>query len=139
MGNRRIAIGDSNISSISVESIRVENTMSADIISENGTFQIDTLSTSLQDIDKTGYTEWEWEITPLKAGNDLLKLIVRVRVKTDDGLTYKDIIVYDKTVMVKSNTKFVITRFISNYWQWLITTIIIPIIVWLFKRRKDKE
>lgn len=139
-GDRNITIYDSTIKSkVVIESIRVESIMSAQLISDSDKFQITSLSTELQNIEKLGYTEWEWKIKPLKGGQSYLKLIVKVRVKEDGQEFYKDITVFDKNVDVKSNIGFTLGNFIKQYWQWLITTIFIPLIVWWWKNRKSEK
>jgi len=139
-GDRNITIYDSTIKSkVIIESIRVESIMSAQLIADSDKFQITPLSTELQNIEKQGYTEWEWKIKPLKGGQSYLKLIVKVRVKEDGQEFYKDITVFDKNVDVKSNIGFTLGNFIKQYWQWILTTIIIPLIVWWWKNRKTEK
>lgn len=139
VGDRGIVIADTNTSSVFVETIRVEPVMSAELMAEKNAFDVDTLSTNIQNIDDYGYTEWAWNVKPLKAGENYLRLIVRVRTNTSQGYFYKDITVFDKNIKVKSNIVFSITRWISEYWQWLITSIISPLIVWWYNNRKKKK
>ena len=139
-GDRNITIYDSTIKSkVIIESIRVESIMSAQLIGDSDKFQITPLSTELQNIEENGYTEWEWRIKPLKGGKTYLKLIVKVRVKEDGQEFYKDITVFDKNVDVKSNIGFSLWSFIQKYWQWIVTTIIIPLVIWWWKNRKTEK
>ena len=139
-GDRSITIYDSTIKSkVIIESIRVESIMSAQLIGDSDKFQITSLSTELQNIEKHGYTEWGWKIKPLKGGQSYLKLIVKVRVKEDGQEFYKDITVFDKNVDVKSNIGFSLWSFIQKYWQWIVTTIIIPLVIWWWKNRKTEK
>jgi len=139
-GDRNITIYDSTVKSrVIIESIRVESIMSAQLISDSDKFQITPLSTELQNIEETGYTEWEWRIKPLKGGQTYLKLIVKVRVKEDGQEFYKDITVFDKNVDVKSNIGFSLWSFVQKYWQWMMTTIIIPLVIWWWKNRKTEK
>lgn len=133
--NNNISINDSNIDSkITINSIRVEPIMSAKLLSFDGTFEISSLSTEIQNIEKLGYTEWSWIIKPLKSGHNYLKLIINVKIINSDEIYYKDIVVFDKNIIVKSNIKYGIYNWISNCWQWLITTIFIPVIIFLYKK-----
>ena len=45
----------------------------------------------------------------------------------------------DKNVEIKSNIFFDIKNWISNYWQWLITTIIIPFVIWFYKKKNEEK
>lgn len=143
VGDRKIPIADDvNNSVVEVEDINVSPIMSANLIVSKNSFRIDTLSTEYQNISKRGYTEWAWNIIPLKGGNNLLKLNVKIRIKEDGESYYKDIVVFDKKINIKSNIKFSIITWISEYWQWLLVTILIPLIKWLYdewKKRKEKN
>lgn len=139
-GDRNIPINDINTDSkVVIESIRVEPIMSANLIAEDGKFIITTSSTEIQNIEDKGYTEWGWRITPLKSGENFLKLVVKVRIINENGDFYKDITVFDKNIEVKSNVVFSIKTWLSNYWQWLITTIIIPFIIWFYKKKSEEK
>ena len=139
-GDRNIPINDINTDSkVVIESVRVEPIMSANLISEDGKFIITPSSTEIQNIEDKGYTEWGWRITPLKSGQNFLKLVVKVRIINENGDFYKDITVFDKNIDVKSNVVFSIKTWLSNYWQWLITTIIIPFIVWFYKKKSEEK
>jgi len=139
-GDRNITINDVTVDSkVVIESIRVEPIMSANLISEDGKFIIKTLSTETQNIEDKGYTEWEWRIIPLKGGKNFLKLVVKVKIVDKNGESYKDITVFDKNVEIKSNIFFDIKNWISNYWQWLITTIIIPFVIWFYKKKNEEK
>jgi len=140
LGDREISINDVSVSSkITIESIRVESVMSAQLISEEVSFKIESKSTEFQNIEDSGYTEWGWRIKPLKGGSNFLKLLVKVRVKNESGEFYKDIIVFDKKVDIKSNALFSFKTWLSNYWQWIISTIIIPFIIWFYRKKSEEK
>jgi hypothetical protein len=139
-GDRHITIYDSTVQSkVIIESIRVESIMSATLVGDSDKFQITPLSTELQNIEKMGYTEWEWVIKPMKGGKNFLKLIVKVRLKEDGDEFFKDITVFDKSIDVSSNPRFTIWQFIQNYWQWIMSSVIIPLVIWWWKNRKDQS
>jgi len=138
IGDRGISINDTTIKSIvSIETIRVEKTMSAVLIGSD--FRIESRSTDIQNIDDLGYTEWTWLVSPNKSGLGYLKLVVKVRVESESGVSQRDIVVFDKSIEVISNTKWSFKVWLKSYWQWLISTIIIPITIWFYKKRKDKK
>lgn len=143
VGDRKIPIVDDvDNSVVSVETINVSPIMSANLIVTKNSFRIDTLSTEYQNISNKGYTEWAWNIIPLKGGNNLLKLNVKIRVKEDGESYYKDIVVFDKKIKVKSNIKFSIITWISEHWEWFFGVILIPLIKWLYdewKKRKEEN
>lgn len=137
VGDRNIPINDASVDSkITIEDIRVEKTMTADLVCDTTAFSIQSLSSKVQNIEDKGYTEWAWLVTPLKSGKGYLKLIVKVRI---DGNVQKDIVVFDKNIEVKPDRVYSVKTWFGKYWQWLISTIIIPFIIWLYKRRKKEK
>ena len=141
IGDKKIPINDVNTKSVIViESIRVSTVMSAELTSEKEDFNITSLSTELQDIEDNGYTEWEWHIMPLKSGKNPLKLLVKVRIADiDHENVYKDVVVFEREINIKANYWYSVTQFFINYWQWIVSTIVLPLLAWLYKRKKDKE
>lgn len=143
IGDRNIPIDDDNGNSIvTIEKISISPIMSANLKVVKGTFKIDTLSTEYQNISKKGYTEWAWNIIPIKSGQNLLKLNVKVRIKEDGETYYKDIVVFDQKVKIKSNIRYTVLTWFSEYWQWLFGVILIPIIKVIYdewKKRRDKK
>lgn len=139
-GDRNIPINDIKVNSkVTIESIRVESIMSAQLMFDKERFEVSPASTELQNIEDSGYTEWEWKIIPLKSGENFLKLIVKVRIKDGNNESFKDITVFDKNIDIKSNIIFSLKLWFKNYWQWLSTTVIIPFIVWWWNRRKKRK
>jgi|APSaa5957512535_1039671.scaffolds.fasta_scaffold50670_2 hypothetical protein len=134
--NNTIYEGDVDTKVI-IENIRVESLMSASLIGDEEKFYINEMSTKTQVLEDSSYTEWSWVVNPLKGGNNHLKMIITV-VINDDGYS-KDIVVFDKSIEVRSNIKFSVNTWFSSYWQWLMTTIIIPITIWIYRKRKKKR
>ncbi len=139
VGDRKIPIADEGNSVVNIEDISISPVMSATLYTTKGSFKVDTLSTEYQNISKKGYTEWVWNIVPLKGGNNLIKLSVKIRVKEDAETYFKDITVFDKKILIKSNIKFSIITWLSTYWQYLLTVILIPIIKFAYEKFKKKD
>ena len=79
-------------------------------------------------------TQWTFNVTPLKTGKSKLKVVISI-IKD----SHVKEVVYEDNVTVIADVTKTIPFFIANYWQWLITTLIIPFIIWFVKRRKKKE
>lgn len=140
LGDREIPINDvSHNSNITIENIRVERTMTTQLLSEDGTFEISKMNTDNQIIEDDGYTEWGWVVVPLKSGTSYLKMVIKIKIVSGDETHYKDIVVFDKNIQVKANISLGVKSWISLYWQWVITTIITPLIIFLYKRKKSKK
>ena len=128
------AINNPSLPSVAtIEDVKVSGEMSAELISDVESFDINTLSTSIQNIDNESYTEWEWIVTPKKSGDSPLKLIIRVKDLN------KDIVVFNKNIKIEKNVTVAVEGFFQKYWQWFITTIIIPIFIYFWNRKKKKQ
>ena len=124
--------------SVIVQNIRVSTLMTAELIDpspEKQNFVIKAINTTEQDIEEQGYTQWEWTIKPIKSGAHALKLLIKVRTTT--GL--KDIPVFDKDIYVYSKPGLVVVDFWGKYWQWIISTFLIPIFIFFWKKRSNKK
>jgi outer membrane lipopolysaccharide assembly protein LptE/RlpB len=133
IGDRNIPINDVDVDSkIRIEDIRVDRIMSAELISDGSSLLITQLSSTLQNIDRNGYTEWSWLVTTLNSGDVYLKLVIKIIIEEN---VKRDIVVFDKKIYIEPDRIWSFKTWFSKYWQWLLSTIIIPILVWLYKRR----
>jgi hypothetical protein len=107
-------------------------------------FDINALSSEEQLVKPVGFTEWSWDVTPLKSGTQELHLTVTVRILIPGQDEQKiDWRVMDKQISVDVNPPHTFKRFIECYWQWIVATIIsiiavIPIILKLSGRTRKK-
>ena len=107
-------------------------------------FDINALSSEEQVVKPVGFTEWSWDVTPLKSGRQELHLTVTVRILIPGQYEQKiDWLVMDKQISVEVNPPYTFKRFIECYWQWIVATIIsaicvIPIILKLGGRTRKK-
>jgi hypothetical protein len=79
-------------------------------------------------------TQWSWNITPIRSGKSKLKVVVSV---IRNGITKETVYVDD--VSVKADVSKSVPLFIGNYWQWLFSTLLLPIFYWLYAKRKKKK
>lgn len=141
VGDTKIPINDTTINTtITIESIRISSVMSASLTSSDEHFKITSKSSETQNIEAFGYTEWEWNVMPLTGGNNPLKLIVKVRITSEDGeKSFKDIVVFEKNILTKTNVSYSVKNLINKYWQWSLSTLIIPFFIWLYNKKKKKK
>lgn len=126
------AINNKSLPSIAtIEDVKVSGEMSAEL--RGDAFDIKSLSTEVQNIDNESYTEWEWVVTPKKSGHSPLKLVIKVKELN------KDIVVFNRDIQVQKNVTVAVEGFFDKYWQWLMTTIIIPIFLYFWNRKKKKK
>jgi hypothetical protein len=134
LGNSEDPLNSSNLPSVAtISDVKVSSEMSAELRGDSESFDIKVLSTTNQTIDDESYTEWEWVVTPKKSGNNPLKLVIKVKDIN------KDIVVFNKNIIVKKNVTVAVEGFFEKYWQWFMTTIIIPIFIYFWNKKKKKK
>ena len=79
-------------------------------------------------------TKWTWNVTPLKSGGANLKIVVSI-IKNG----HKKETVYQDNIHIKTNPGKTIPIFIGKYWQWFLSTLIIPFGIWLYNKKKEKD
>jgi hypothetical protein len=137
IGNRNIPlVGLSSSDNIILETIKVSDQMSAKLYTDKEYFVVELVNSgSTQNIEEWGYTEWVWRVTPLKSGSSYIKMIITI--------SGKDIVVYEKEIPVESNWSWSLSNWLIKWWQALtatiITPILIPFFIWLWKRKKRKS
>ncbi len=106
------------------EIIKVGTFMKARLMGDN--FDIEEISDPIQPVTCEDFTQWEWDVMPLKRGNQTIKLSVSVVIMIPDAPN--DITrcypVYERLINVKVNPFIALKFWISSYWQWIITIII---------------
>ena len=93
-------------------------------------FDINPLSSEKQVVRQEGFTEWSWDVTPLKSGRQALHLVVTVRLLIP-GQDEQEIDwpVMDKWISVEVNHTYRIMQFIVSHWKWIVVSIILPIVI----------
>lgn len=96
-------------------------------------FEISKINNDQQLIESDDYTEWIFNVKPLKFGNKKLNIVISI---VKDGS--KKEIVYTDSIYIKMNVKNEVISFWGKYWQWSFTTFIIPIFIYFWKRKNKK-
>lgn len=117
-----------------IEEIRVGTFMKVHLTGDN--FDIKTLSHEEQPVIGEGFTQWDWDVIPLKSGIQFLLLTVTVRIKIPNyDEERKDYPVFERQIRVKVNLSYSINKFIKSYWQWIIGIMISSgIIRWIARK-----
>ena len=107
---------------------------------EDNVFDVKTLSEPEQFTGGT-FSQWVWSVTPLKSGTHNLYLTVNVVVDVPGfGPQKREIPVLTQAVHVRTDMTYSTGEFWRKNWQWFSTTLLIPLGLWLWKKRsKAKE
>lgn len=122
-----------------IEGIMV-NTLMGVRLNKDDNFYINALSHEEQIVAGEGFTQWDWDVTPLESGIQSLLLTVTVRIKIPNfDEEKKDYPVFERQIKVKVNPIYSIKKFINNYWQWIIGTIISSGVIGLVVKKWRKS
>jgi len=109
-------------------------------------FVIQAITPEEQAISSFGTTKWEWDVTPMQAGEEKnLHLTITALIEVAEETIPRTIDTYNRTIMVKEVQKSWgqrVSEFIGNNWQWLWATILAPIALWAYRtyrRRKEAK
>ena len=124
---------------VKTSSIPITETMEVKVIdpspSDNKMFEIIPDNTPIQLVENNEHvTQWTFNVTPIRSGTSKLKVVISTII---NGFTKE--VVYEDEVKVKIDITKTIPFFIATYWQWLLTTLVIPVIVWFFKRKNNRN
>ena len=120
------------------ESLKVATVMKARLTGEG--FNISPLSEEAQFVSNDTFTQWAWDVTAVKAGRRKLNLQITIQVNVDTlGKVAREWPVKTKTVVVRVNPLYSIGNFVGAYWQWLATTLLIPISAWLYRLYSSRK
>jgi hypothetical protein len=102
-------------------------------------FDIKSLSDTEQLITNNGFTEWSFTVIPLQSGNLPLHVRVTAIVRAAGIEKTKDFPVKDEIIQVRVSPMAAVGSFVSKNWQWLWSTILVPIALWLWNRRRRNK
>jgi lipoprotein NlpI len=121
-----------------IESIKVGSFMRVNLKSlKEESFKIFSKSSEEQVVMDNGFTQWIFEVTPLKSGTQHLLLIATIRIRINDKYEEKfDHPAFKKEILIKSNMLYSAKLFTEQNWQYIATTFIgSGIAGWLVKKR----
>lgn len=114
--------------------IKISDEMEA-ILTGDG-FQITNVLSPRRPISKTNETEWKWDVRALKEGKLRLHLTLNAFVTIGGNPQPYPIRTFDKEYIVVVTPVDKVVSFAKNNWQWLWTTIVLPVGAWLWKRKR---
>lgn len=123
--------------SIETSEVEIFDQMEAVLVAPE--FQITKITPERQQITIDEETIWKWEIKPLKLGKQRLHLAINMIVSVGGKEQLRSVHTYEKEIEVNVSMYTRISTFIGNNWQWLWTTILIPIVPWVWSRRRKKN
>jgi len=123
-----------------VGGIKIDSQMQA-VLTGGDDFKVTPITPDTLPISNQTTTEWKWDIKALRGGNLKLYLTLNAIVEYEDGAGKRPVTIrtfnkeYTVAVPWSENAVF---KFAGNNWQWLWTTLIVPIGLWAWNRKRKK-
>jgi len=125
-----------------VEILKVSETMRVSLTGDGDAFLIQRIGHEDQAVAGKEYAQWEWRVTPLKAGDQKLTLTAEVIIKLPGRPDAEiDHTVLNKQILVRVDRWYTIKQFMANNWQWLWAVVIVPAagLLWGLRRKKIRR
>lgn len=84
-------------------------------------------------------TEWLWTLSPKSSGKFEVNLSVNAVININGRETSHHLKTFEKTIVVEITTQQIVKNWIAKNWQWVISTLIIPLLLFFFKDKVLKS
>lgn len=119
-------------STIETYSIQITPVMEARLSGEG--FKITPHSPDIQLLSYTEETRWQWTITPVKEGTQLLNLTVIAHIGMEDSILARMVFTNSWPVEIYVTSENRVKRFVTQNLTWLWGAILLPVGGWILSR-----
>ena len=119
---------------ITKDEILISKVLTAKLHAPN--FNVIALTPQEQAISNTIPTKWSWELIPTEPGEHEVMLSISAKVKVDNEGTERYIGTYNKKVTIKISHFQAFKSWWNKNWQWVLSAIGIPTVIYAWRRRK---
>ncbi|GAC1396582.1 MAG: hypothetical protein NVSMB56_11380 [Pyrinomonadaceae bacterium] len=120
------------------EKIRISNYMEASLTGTSG-LKIADASPTKQLIDMNGTTQWVWNVKATEGGKQKLLLTLNVIFESAKEEKRFSVRTFEEEIAVNVSWNDSISEFVSKNWQYLMGTLVIPLVGWFAHRRWKAE
>lgn len=94
-------------------------------------FAISALSSEDQLVRDVGFTQWDFDVIPLRSGRRMLRLVVTLRLKRENSQELCDLPALEREIVVRVAPVHAIAFFTRTHWKWFVASVAIPLVAWL--------
>lgn len=117
-----------------LQDIKTSSNMEVEMVDPDKAFNITANNSQTQIVDSLEYTEWTFIVKPILAGSH--PLTITSSIIQENGKKEKT---YSQVIYVKNDVIVTAKGFWQTYWQWVFSTIIIPLSIWLYNQNKKSK
>ena len=102
-------------------------------------FTIKPVVAERQVVSESGTTRWAWEVQPTSTGRQRLHLTLTALLDVRGRESPRAIRTFDQTLDIRVSLATRVSDFFGANWQWLWTTILVPLGAWYLARRREQS
>ncbi len=102
-------------------------------------FKIDAVTPERQAVSNERGTDWQWDISATKQGNQELHLTLNVILTVNGASLPHSLQTFDRRITVRVTWGQRLSGFIGTNWQWLWTVLVVPLAAWIWQALKKRK
>lgn len=102
-------------------------------------FQVEALTPVEQAVSRVTQTKWSWAVIPTEPGKQYLHLALSARIEVEGKDVPFVVRTFERQIEVKVTIEQEVSAFIGAHWQWLWSTLLVPMAVWWWGQRGRKK
>ncbi|MCK9641317.1 MAG: RDD family protein [Prolixibacteraceae bacterium] len=118
---------------IKIDSLELTNRVKVKLVAMESDMLIDAVEPEEQALEDETFTLWTWKVVAKTAGVKRLRIVIGLaNVDPTNPTLTRYVPGKSFEISAKANLPFTIGQFVKSYWQWILSTIMIPLLVYLF-------
>jgi hypothetical protein len=122
---------------VSIDKAKIDRSMESTLVGTG--FDIKEVTPSVLATSMIEDTTWMWEVASIKAGDQILCVNLSVKIDLDGEKVSRTIKTFEKTIHVKISPLRSVGDFLLQNWQYIMTSIFIPLLVWYCANKRNKK
>jgi hypothetical protein len=102
-------------------------------------FEVVALTPTRQPVSRAAPTEWRWIVNAGQSGTHALHLTINAVVMVAGEPYPRSVDVLRRDIQVDITAAQRVAVFLTGNWQWILGTIVVPLIAWLWGQRRVKR
>lgn len=119
------------------DSIDVSRTVTAKIVAPN--FKVSPSEDVRQALSTTQPTKWSWILTPTAEGAQTVQLRVVAHILIEGERVERELETFNRNLTIVVTPKQKFNDFINSHLEWIVGSLIIPLLLWLFSYIKSRK
>lgn len=121
---------------VTAKEVKVSRVVKATIVAPD--FDVTNITEEEQILADNESTEWLWSLSPKSSGAHEVNLTVTAVINSNGKESKHHIKSFEKTITINITAEQIIKNRFDENWKWVISTLIIPLLGFLFKDKLKK-